>query len=129
MAAQKKKKLEFSTLAFPLVAFDVTTANETIKIIRIADHFAWRWDNKRDGKSYGSFVIQPPFKEKKIEKQIKELGEKIEISKGGRKEKLTAEMKELLKFYDDLKTEDISNLLSVLIEQADVTIDKINGVK
>lgn len=110
-----------------IAAFEVETSGEKIMIIRIADHFAWRWDNPADGKSYGDFVIQPKFKEPDTEKRIKELMEQVKVAKGGHKLKLEKKLQDIVKFYEDLKIEDAGNLLSTLTLQADDTIAKIKG--
>ena len=128
MGRKTKKEIELKNtknMQVALASFEVETSGEKIIIIRIADHFAWRWDYQ--GKSYGDWVIQPPFKEKNSEKRIKELTEQVDAAKGGKKIKLTKQLMDAIKFYEDLKTEDVSNLLSVLTQQADETIDKIKN--
>jgi len=130
MGRKTNKEIELKNtknMQVALAAFQVDTSGEKITIIRIADHFAWRWDYQ--SKSYGDWVIQPPFKEKGLEKKIKELSDQVELAKGGKKIKLTKQLMDAVKFYDDLKTEDVSNLLSVLTQQADETIDKIKNNK
>lgn len=123
-----ERKFELNgNLGMPIVSFDVQTNGEVIKIIRISDHFAWRWDNPRDGKSYGDFTIQPPFQEPKVEKEIASLMEQVKVATGGKKIKIEKRLTELVTFYEQLRTEDVGNLLAVLVEQADMTIDKIRG--
>lgn len=114
-------------LAVAIASFEVETDGnqEKVTILRIGDRFAWRWDYA--GKSYGDFVTQPPFKEPDLEKRIAELTKRLEEATPGRKIKLAKQLKDLIEFYEQLKTEDVSNLLSVLMQQADETIDKIKG--
>lgn len=116
-------------MLFALSAFTVeATQGEIIQIIRIADHFAWRWDNKKDGKTYGDYVIQPPYKNEKLDKEIKQLMDKeSQMSEGVKKTRIKGRIAELVKFYDDLKLEDVGNLFSTLVQQADKTIDAVNG--
>lgn len=125
-----KKNVELNknkSLQIAIASFEVETSDEKILILRIADYFAWRWDYK--GKSYGSFVKQPPFSEPETEKKIAELMKEVKTAKNGKKLKIEKKLVDLVKFYEDLKTEDVSNLLSVLTQQADETIDKIKNNK
>lgn len=131
MAAPKTKEKEQQgkKMFFALAAFTVeATQGEIIQIIRISDHFAWRWDNKKDGKTYGDYVIQPPYQNEKLDKEIKALMDKeATMPEGVKKTRIKGRIAELVKFYDDLKLEDVGNLFSTLIQQADMTIDAING--
>ena len=121
----KKRVIKFvGGFKMPMTSFTLKTSGEVITILRIAYHYAWRWDNPLDGKSYGDYTIQPPFNEPSLDKRIKELIEQIETSKGAKKEKRIKQLKDVTDYYDQLKVEDANNLLSVLVLQADTTIEE-----
>lgn len=138
-------KVKFNSgLAMPIVCYNVKTSGENIKILRIADHFAWTWDNKADGKSYGDYCIAQPYKDPRLErkqaKMIRDidamLAKAAKMADGEKKEAYAKEIEkaqqdclDVGRFYKELKDKDEENLLAVLIEQADSTIEKVNGTK
>lgn len=124
VAAEKKD--DKAKLGVPMAAFTIKTSGEIVTIIRIAECIGWRWDSQETGNTYGDYVRHEPFVEPNIQRTLKRLMRQEQKEKDPEKKKeLIDQINENSELHRKLSEKDMEDVLSVLTEQADLTIASV----
>lgn len=116
------QKAQPKTIAY----FKSDVMGEKVHIVRVGNNIGWYWENKKDGKTYGDFIVYEPLVDRKAEKEIVRLKEKFAGAKSdSEKRRYATLLLDLTRRYESTRVKDIEQAYEVLIDQAEKTITEI----